>query len=342
LPALTDTSELIGFFSYSRDDDRGSEGALTLIRRRIQDELRAQLGRSEKTLRLWQDAEAIPPGTLWESEISGAIEQSVFFIPIISPRVIQSEHCGIEFRKFIVREQALARTDLIFPILYIDIPALHDEAVWRCHPTLKVVDERQYVDWCEFRFEPDGPKVRRAIAKLCTDIVGTLGRNISVPRKAPDPVEVPLISPGVAPIVPPASGRQPPPRYRRREAPTPTFHQTAPNISQGIATVSRPELVTIAIGVMLIMQSAFFLYVLFYGISFINLLRLALFIITVPYPMYVGATLLRVRALWPLKHALYTSLTGIVVCFASILIPIPLFHLSLAAISELRRVFAGG
>jgi hypothetical protein len=61
LPALTDFPELVGFFSYSRDDDRDSEGGLTLLRRRIQSELRGQLGRSEKTLRLFQDAEAIPP-----------------------------------------------------------------------------------------------------------------------------------------------------------------------------------------------------------------------------------------------------------------------------------------
>jgi hypothetical protein len=64
LPALTDLPELMGFFSYSRDDDRDSEGGLTLLRRRIQSELRGQLGRSEKTLRLFQDAKAIPPGTL--------------------------------------------------------------------------------------------------------------------------------------------------------------------------------------------------------------------------------------------------------------------------------------
>ena len=81
LPALTDLPELVGFFSYSRDDDRDSEGGLTLLRRRIQSELRGQLGRSEKTLRLFQDAEAIPPGTLWEGEISGAIEQSAFLFP---------------------------------------------------------------------------------------------------------------------------------------------------------------------------------------------------------------------------------------------------------------------
>ena len=191
MPALTDLPELVGFFSYSRDDDHDSEGGLTLLRRRIQSELRGQLGRSEKTLRLFQDAEAIPPGTLWEGEISGAIEQSAFFIPIISPRVIQSEHCGVEFRKFLEREKTLGRTDLIFPILYIDVPELHEDHIWRNHPTLSVIGARQYVNWCDFRFELDGPQVRRAIAQFCTKIGATLRRDIAAPRSVSDPVKPP-------------------------------------------------------------------------------------------------------------------------------------------------------
>jgi hypothetical protein len=207
LPALTDFPELVGFFSYSRDDDRDSEGGLTLLRRRIQSELRGQLGRSEKTLRLFQDAEAIPPGTLWEGEISGAIEQSAFFIPIISPRVIQSEHCGVEFQKFLEREKTLGRTDLIFPILYIDVPELHEDHVWRNHPTLNVIGARQYVNWCDFRFELDGPQVRRAIAQFCTKIGATLRRNTASPRSASEPVKLP--EPLPAPSRP-ASTSEPP------------------------------------------------------------------------------------------------------------------------------------
>ena len=85
MSSLADLPELVGFFSYSREDDEGSHGALSALRERIQHELRAQLGRSFKNFRLWQDKEAIPSGTLWESEIKNAVAQSVFFIPIITP-----------------------------------------------------------------------------------------------------------------------------------------------------------------------------------------------------------------------------------------------------------------
>jgi hypothetical protein len=57
MSSLADLPDLVGFFSYSRKDDEDSEGALSKLRARIQRELRLQLGRS---LRLWQDAAAIP------------------------------------------------------------------------------------------------------------------------------------------------------------------------------------------------------------------------------------------------------------------------------------------
>lgn len=186
MASLADLPEIVGFFSYSRDDDRDSDGGLSTLRRRIQNELRGQLGRSESALRLWQDAEAIPPGTLWESQIGGAIEQAVFFIPIITPRVVQSKYCQVEFERFLAREAQIGRTDLMFPILYIDVPQLKDERRWREHPVLKAIGERQYVDWCDFRFEQDSPNARRAVAAFCRTIVTALDRQIADPRAEAD------------------------------------------------------------------------------------------------------------------------------------------------------------
>ena len=126
MSSLADLPELVGFFSYSREDDADSHGALSALRSRIQGELRGQLGRTAKTFRLWQDKEAIPSGTLWETEIKNAVAQSVFFIPIITPTVVASPYCRFELESFLAREAALGRSDLVFPILYIDVPALED------------------------------------------------------------------------------------------------------------------------------------------------------------------------------------------------------------------------
>ena len=98
MPSLSDLPELIGFFSYSREDDQGSRGGLSDLRDAIQVELSAQLGRSQTDFRIWQDKAAISLGTLWENEIQQGIRQSVFFIPIVTPRALRSHHCGLEFQ----------------------------------------------------------------------------------------------------------------------------------------------------------------------------------------------------------------------------------------------------
>jgi hypothetical protein len=92
ISSLAELPEIVGFFSYSREDDEAFEGTLSTLRDGIQRELSAQLGRSRATFRLWQDQASIAPGQLWESEIKTAVEQAVFFIPIVTPRAVNSHH----------------------------------------------------------------------------------------------------------------------------------------------------------------------------------------------------------------------------------------------------------
>src|SRR5271166_838076 len=178
MPSLADRPELIGFFSYSREDDQDSEGALSTLRDRIRRELRSQLGRSAKDFRLFQDKEAIYPGALWHEEIEAAIAQSVFFISIITPRAVVSDYCRFEFEAFRRREQQLARNDLIFPIIYIRVPALEDSSRWQADPLLLMIARRQWVDWREYRHRDvvDGTPIGVAVERLCSTIVETLRR----------------------------------------------------------------------------------------------------------------------------------------------------------------------
>lgn len=175
--SLADYPELVGFFSYSRDDDTDSKGALSRLRNRIQRELRSQLGRSSKDFRLWQDKEAIAPGKLWESEITNAVRQSVFFIPIITPTVVRSPFCKFELDSFLARERTLGRQDLVFPILYIRVPALEDAERRRADPVLSLIAQRQYVDWRDLRqLDVDSTEVGKAVEHFCGKIADALTR----------------------------------------------------------------------------------------------------------------------------------------------------------------------
>jgi hypothetical protein len=196
---LAEAEQVVGFFSYSRNDDEDSGGALSALREAIQRELRGQLGRSPMQLRLWQDKEAIKLGKLWENEIKKGTREAVFFIPIVTPTAIRSKHCRFEFEAFLEREQNLQRDDLVFPLLYIRVPELEDEARWRGQPVLSIIGARQYVDWRRLRLrDVKDIEVREAIENLCNRIVETLSAPVpssSASSPFAEPEEPPLSTP---------------------------------------------------------------------------------------------------------------------------------------------------
>jgi hypothetical protein len=98
--SLAELPNLVGFFSYAREDDEDFRGELSALRDAIGRNLAALLGRKKRhNFDLWQDVEAIAPGKLWKSEIEKAIEESAFFIPIVTPRAVASPYCGMNSRR---------------------------------------------------------------------------------------------------------------------------------------------------------------------------------------------------------------------------------------------------
>ena len=184
MSSLAELPELVGFFSYSREDDDAFKGMLSALRDGIQRELGAQLGRSKRAFRLWQDQTAIAPGKLWESEIKTAIDELFFFLPIVTPRSVSSKYCKFEFESFLAREKAIGRGDLIFPILYISVAALENEAKWRDDPVLSTIGRRQYVDWRPLRhLDVQSTAVREQIERLCQKIVESLNAPWTSPEE---------------------------------------------------------------------------------------------------------------------------------------------------------------
>src|SRR5215472_7188599 len=175
MSSLAELPALVGFFSYSREDDEGSGGRLSKLRERIQEELRGQLGRTKADFRLWQDKVAIAHGELWEDTIKKGISESVFFIPIITPTAVRSSYCRFEFESFLAREKELDRSNLIFPILYIPVPALTGDR-WRQDPLLAIIGSRQYEDWQNLRHldASSSEVVALRVEKFCANICRAL------------------------------------------------------------------------------------------------------------------------------------------------------------------------
>jgi formylglycine-generating enzyme required for sulfatase activity len=143
-----------------------------------------------KTFRLWQDKEAIPYGKHWKAEIESAVAQSVFFIPIITPTAVASPDCKFELDLFIAREATLGRTDLVFPIYYIEIDALEDSVAQQNDPVLSFIAKRQYRDWREFRHRDiNETDAKKAVEDFCRDIRKALRRSWLSPEEQKKPEE---------------------------------------------------------------------------------------------------------------------------------------------------------
>jgi tetratricopeptide (TPR) repeat protein len=173
---LADSPKVVGFFSYARLDDEHMGQELSRLRSLIHGELSALLGLSTATFELFQDKEMIEYGDKWEAEIRRAIDESVFFIPIITPRAIRSPWCNKELGWFQQRQTQLGRQDLIFPFYYIDVPELQDPARWDEYPILKFFSETQHIDWRNLRHCPSESTINAEIARFCTTIRNTLRR----------------------------------------------------------------------------------------------------------------------------------------------------------------------
>ena len=164
MPSLADFPDLVGFFSYSRDDDTGDDGAVLGLANRIYWELRGQLGRD---FALWRDKNALGVGELWRENLEAAVSKSAFFIPMVTPSAVHSEFCRFEFETFQKRERALGRNDLVFPILYITVPELEAKNTGS-NPVLSVVAERQYDDWRRIRhLKVDSTEVKKTVELFC-------------------------------------------------------------------------------------------------------------------------------------------------------------------------------
>src|ERR1700738_3058137 len=181
MSSLAQLPKLIGFFSYSRTDDEGDDGAVLALANRIYRELRSQLGRNDQNFKLRRDKDALAAGEQGKEKLKEAVSESVFFIQMVTPSAVNSGFCRFEFESFIERENDLGRDDLVFPILYISIPEL-DSTPEITDPVISIVKDRQYDDWRPIRYlDVNSTEVRQTVGQFCS----TISRKLRLPWLSP-------------------------------------------------------------------------------------------------------------------------------------------------------------
>ena len=144
-------SHPVAFMSYVRMDDQHENGRLTEFCQRLAGEVRMQTG---DKFHIFQDRNDIAWGQQWQARIDGALDACTFLIPVLTPGFLKRQKCREELERFLDREEALGRNDLVLPLYYVECSAISDEVKRKTDPLAEALASRQFTDWRELRFEP--------------------------------------------------------------------------------------------------------------------------------------------------------------------------------------------
>ena len=181
--------EPVGFWSYARLNDNNNQGRLSALRKIIEDAIAERRGRP---IKVWQDANDIPSGSAWAKTIARTIGETTFFIPIVSPRFLESQYCLEEIKLFRRRMAELKRGDLIFPIHYVDVDQTRPEEI-PFGNELTYLRELQWEDFRNQRFvDPGSRGVLEWADKFAVSILSALRREAEPSQGPPNEIVEPL------------------------------------------------------------------------------------------------------------------------------------------------------
>lgn len=156
-----------GFWSYAHADDDAVRGRIRGLKELVEHEYELLTGGG--TLDLFLDHARLVWGDQWELRIQDALEATVFFIPIITPRYFRREECRKELLAFESQARSLGLEKLLLPILYVDVP---DLSVNHPDAAVRLVAGTQYEDWRELRLaDDDTAEYRVAVNRLAKRLV---------------------------------------------------------------------------------------------------------------------------------------------------------------------------
>ena len=139
---------IIAFFSYARRDDQATNGLLSKIRTKLETEVRAFAGDYE--LEVFQDTDDIPPGEAWEDTLRDAIDQSVFFLPVLTPYYFNRPACRGEMGTWLLNYRKPSLRKRIIPLKFLPLTKASGNGSPK--DTLRIeLEKLQHVDLSKYR-----------------------------------------------------------------------------------------------------------------------------------------------------------------------------------------------
>lgn len=159
--------ELKGFWSYVHVDDDADGGRVARLAHDVAAQFEMLTG---EKIDLFLDRDDIDWGEDWRNKIDESLSSVGFFIAVLTPRYFTSPECRRELQRFARRAKDLGIKELVLPLLYVEVPALHED-----NPSddlVALVKPFQWEDWRELRFsDVDFGEYRRGVARLAQRLV---------------------------------------------------------------------------------------------------------------------------------------------------------------------------
>lgn len=154
------------FLSYARPDDAREQGRITRLAQLLAEEFETLTG---STLRVFTDRADIQWGQDFRGRLDEALEETTFFIPILTATYFKRDECRKEMQTFVSSAQRLGLDRLLLSIRYTPVPDLREDSA----DTLKATAaQMQYEVWEDLRLvEETSAEHRLAIHRLAKRIV---------------------------------------------------------------------------------------------------------------------------------------------------------------------------
>lgn len=113
------------FWSYRRADDDQDGNRISKFARAVEAEYEMLTGNQ---LTFFLDQDSLTWGDDWNERIANAVNDAVFFVPVLTPRYFRSEPCRDEFRAFVSKARQIGITERILSLIYVNISDLDRES----------------------------------------------------------------------------------------------------------------------------------------------------------------------------------------------------------------------
>ncbi|HSD74822.1 MAG TPA: toll/interleukin-1 receptor domain-containing protein [Steroidobacteraceae bacterium] len=173
-------AQTLAFLSYTRKDDEFFGGYITAFRKMLESAVHVVSG--QETFRVFQDIEGLIIGEDWKKKLAEVIQESSFFMPMLSPLFFNSAPCIEEVKEFLAHEKNLGRDDLVLPVYFLSSAKLEKEEEKSKDPIAMELARRQMFDWRQNANVPlQDPAAREAILRLAAQISAVIERSAASP-----------------------------------------------------------------------------------------------------------------------------------------------------------------